>query len=165
MESGVKIVRTWMLVLAGACLAGFAIQRFCVEPYRCVTSVNEVSSAMGGLEQLTDLRAKVARAETNLLALRSLSAQCRTDVNIPFLIGVNEGIAGRPEAAIAAYESALLLDHRPEIYNEIGNQLLIQGKVDQAIDAFLYAARFGAAADLTYSPSVAARVEDRLRGR
>jgi tetratricopeptide (TPR) repeat protein len=160
-----KIVRAWSLVIGGAVLAGFALQKFCVEPYRCVTRVNEVSSAMAGLDQLKDLRAKVARAETNLLALRALRAQCQTDVNIPFLIGVNEGIAGRPEAAIAAYESALELDHRPEIYNELGNQLLIQGKVDQAVEAFAYSTRFGAAPDLTYSPSVGALVEERLRGR
>lgn len=160
-----KIVRAWALVLAGAVLGGFALQKFCVEPYRCVTRVNEVSSAMGGLEQITDLRAKIARAETNLLALRALRAQCRTDVNIPFLIGVNEGIAGRPEAAIAAYESALELDHRPEIYNEMGNQLLIMGKVEPAVDAFAYSTRFGAPPDLSYSPSVGALVEERLRGR
>jgi tetratricopeptide (TPR) repeat protein len=161
----VKIVRAWALVLAGAALAGFALQKYCAEPYRCVTRVNEVSSAMAGLDQLKDLRAKVARAETNLLALRALRAQCQTDVNIPFLIGVNEGIAGRPEAAIAAYESALELDHRPEIYNEMGHQRLIQGKIEEAVANYTYAARFGAAAELGYAPSVAKLVEERLRGR
>ncbi|MGV3518996.1 hypothetical protein [Luteitalea sp.] len=63
------------------------------------------------------------------------------EVGVPMAIGAQHLLLRRPDAALAAYRAAALLEPRPEIDLNIGRALLMRGDTDAARAAFARAVR------------------------
>jgi tetratricopeptide (TPR) repeat protein len=130
-----------VLVVAIAAVAcGWAILVWVVRPMQCNRVITDITRRTNSLDNIGNEYQRVARARTNLQTLRAL--QCDTDVRVPMLIGANEEALGQYDDAVTAYREALRADQRPEIYVAIGDALVQLGRVDEAVDNYVIAARF-----------------------
>ncbi len=162
MKFALKIV--FLTAAAVATLA--ALRRWTYEPYRCEAELTLITGSTRASNDLPGLYAREQRATRNLKLLDDLRTRCDPDVRIPFLIGENESNAGHHERALRAYEEALKIDRRPEIYLAIGGELIQLGRMDAAIENYLTAMRFGAYVDEQIpSEEVLRRVRMRFGGR
>lgn len=77
----------------------------------------------------------------NLEALRRAGSLDPLEVGIPIATGAQHLILGQPGAAIRAYEEALALEPRPEVYLNLGRARRMAGEGDAARRAFATAGR------------------------
>lgn len=155
-----KALRVLAVVLA-AVACGWAIVEFAVRPIHCNRVITDMTRRTNALEGIGDDYQRIARARTNLQTLRGL--QCETDVRVPMLIGANEEALGQFDDALTAYRDALRVDQRPEIYVAIGDALVQEGKVDEAVDNYVIAARFSPnVLENILSEEIANRIRSRI---
>lgn len=155
------VARIAILALAAAASA-WALWQWSVRPVRCAAELTAIQGGTNAIDKMRTYSQREQRANDNLERLAPLRAQCPAEVRVPFLIGVNESYAGRREKAIAAFEEALAIDRRPEIYAALGSELLANGRIDEATDAYVEAARFGYRLERT---DIAAEMLRRVRER
>jgi tetratricopeptide (TPR) repeat protein len=128
-----------LLLVAGLC--GAALWRWSVRPQLCESRLARLYASTYSISELRGDYSKIQRAEKNLEGLRELAQQCPADVRVYQFIGVNESLAGRSLPALDAYEKALSIDRRTEIYGAMGDILLGLGRIDEAAAAYTIAAR------------------------
>ncbi|HYR29406.1 MAG TPA: tetratricopeptide repeat protein, partial [Thermoanaerobaculia bacterium] len=102
----------------------------------------ELLRATSGTTQMTDDYQRTLSARRNLEALRPLVEHCPRQINVYTMLGANEQMIGRPAEAVESYRQALAISPRPEVYMEIGNLLVELGRIDEAVDALVAAARY-----------------------
>lgn len=158
-----KTLARVLLVITATLVCATLIRKWCVRPVSCNVAMTEISAATFASNDLRGDYAREQRVEANLARLHELEPQCRTDVRLYVLMAGNESIAGRHDAAVHEYERALTIDRRPEIYIEMGNELIQLGRTDDAVESFVTAARFSPGTlDAITSEEVARRVRLRL---
>lgn len=151
-------------VTVAALLAAWALLRFAYEPYRCNVQISKLTARTDGVAQTASDYERLLRARANLRDLEPLRTMCPTEVRVPMLIGANEELVGRPDDALRRYREALEIEQRPEIHVAIAQMQIELGRVDEAIDSYVRAARFAphGLQDIR-SEEVRRRVTERLR--
>ena len=82
------------------------------------------------------------------------------------LMGANQELIGRVEDAERSYREALTIEQRPEIYMALALAQVQLGRVDDAVENYVTAARFGP--QILYelpSDELTRRVQERLGQR
>ncbi|MEA2235579.1 MAG: hypothetical protein QOC81_303 [Thermoanaerobaculia bacterium] len=126
------------VVAAGA----YALQVFCILPYRCnriknawILPTGEAYSRMGTPEGSLQARRNLAALE------ECMKPTCR-DVSLDMIAAANNRVLGRYDEAIRLYGHALLLDRRPELYANLASAEIAVGNRVAAREHFLRAALF-----------------------
>jgi tetratricopeptide (TPR) repeat protein len=161
----VKVLGRIVILAATVVVCAWALWNWSVVPLQCNAALTRITASTRANETLPDY-AKEQRANNNIDLLQKLRVRCKADVRVPFLIGVNESSAERHENAVNAFNEALKIDRRPEIYAAIASEQVLLGRTDEAIKNYLTAARFGAPIDEAgQSDEVWRRVQEQLRAR
>ena len=87
-----------------------------------------------GARRASQLRGNIAR-------LRQAGQLDPLEIGIPIARGSQYYLLRQPQAAVEAYEEALRLEPRPEIYLNLGRALDLAGRRDEASRAFFLASR------------------------
>lgn len=122
-------------------LVAVALYHLCWIPYRCNREVKAVQRSTDAALNAPPMDAPSV-AHRNLLRLDRCLRQRATDIRVLMLAAANYQILNRPADAIAAYERALRIDKRPEIYFELGLTQLRVGDRSSALANLTKAARF-----------------------
>ncbi len=126
------------VIAAGA----YAIQVFCVLPYRCNRIKNaHIRSTEAAYSHIGTPEGSI-QARRNLAALlQCMGPTCR-DVSLDMILAANYQVLGRNDEAIGAYRDALRLDHRPELYANLATVEVATGNRNAAREDLLRAALF-----------------------
>lgn len=122
-------------------LVAVALYHLCWIPYGCNREVKAVQRSTDAALSAPPMEAPSV-ARRNLLRLDRCLPQSPTDVRLLMLAAANYQILDRHADAIAAYERALRIDKRPEIYYELGLTQLSVGDRSSALASLTRAARF-----------------------
>lgn len=151
-------------VTAAALLCVWGLVRLAYEPHRCNAEITLLTARTAAAENTASDYERLLRTRQHLQELELLHEMCPTEVRVPMLIGENQELSGRAEAALRSYQAALAVEQRPEIYVAIALQQIQTGHVDEAIESYVTAARFAPRlVDNILSPEVRRRVVERLR--
>ncbi len=132
--SGRVIVWPLVLVLGLALLAQTARWRDRSMASRTLRAVEVLT-----LEAYRRQRSDVLR--TNIDVLHQAQRRDPLEIGIPIARGSQHYLLGQTQAAIDAYEEALRLEPRPEIYLYLGRSLDLTGRTEEASRAFRLALR------------------------
>lgn len=100
--------------------------------------------ALRGIEALTAAAVRVGRADVlraNIESLRRMEKRDPLEVGLPLARGSQHLLLRQGQAAISAYEEALKLEPRPEIYLNLGRALALEGRIEEARQSFRTAVR------------------------
>ena len=100
--------------------------------------------ALRGIEALTAAAIRVGRADVlraNIESLRRMEKRDPLEVGLPLARGSQHLLLRQGQAAISAYEDALKLEPRPEIYLNLGRALALEGRIEEARQSFRIAVR------------------------
>ena len=122
-------------------VAGVAVHRLCVIPFRHDLVMRDVEARMGLVENVDAFRAK-SLARRNLADLDRVAGSRRLDPAWYIFYGANCETLDRWHDAANAYTKALAIDQRPEIYFSRGMVMLHLGRIDQAAADMITAVRF-----------------------
>lgn len=122
-------------------LAGFAVHRLCVIPFRDNRVMRDVEERMALLDSVEPSRAN-ALASLNLSDLDRIAHSSRLDPAWYMFYGANCETLGRWDDAADAYTNALAIDQRPELYFNRGLVMLRLGRIDRAVADMTRAVRF-----------------------
>jgi len=127
----------WLkLAVSAAIIAGaFVTLRYVAwTPVRCHDVAMNVIRRTQRMEKWTDAIAITIATRENLERIEP----CRHDlpwvINLQMLAGANYSAREMHEEAIRVYEEALRYDYRPEIYFNLGMELLKAGHVEESIE-------------------------------
>jgi hypothetical protein len=141
-------------VLAATC---FALHRLCWIPYRCNQTAKRAHALTLRALDASPVDAP-AFALANLATIKGSLEHCPSDVRLLMIAAANERILLRPERAVSAYQRALQVDERPEIYLELGLTQLSMGNRTEAVANLTRAGRF--ATQYIYEPEDPAIVDE-----
>jgi tetratricopeptide (TPR) repeat protein len=112
----VRLVAAAMVVA----VAGYALQRWSWHPFRCASMVSAADAALERAERgAAAERQRVARSVRAGLQ-RCACASPALEVRTQFVIAEAATELGDHRGAVAAYEHALTVDRRPELYFALG---------------------------------------------
>jgi len=152
-------------ILALACVAvacAYAWVAFVYRPGACSRTLRQVRVSTRTARQLDSYRA-VLLARENLARLRRIEGPCRATVNLYTIEAENEDILEQKEEVLKSLRRALTVDQRPELYVMIGNVLIELGRLDEAVEPFVTAAKLNPVVlDEITAEEVKKRVEERL---
>jgi tetratricopeptide (TPR) repeat protein len=132
----------WVVVVAIGIAAMFALRSCVVIPAQCMTRVKFVEEQTKlALAARTGLEA-IVLARENIAVLRRCENHYPLDVNVYMLEGANYQIMSQLPRASEAYEKALRIDRRPEIYFNLGIVELEMKNRDRARTNFMSAVTF-----------------------
>lgn len=100
--------------------------------------------ALRGIEALTAAAIRVGRADVlraNIESLRRMEKRDPLEVGLPLARGSQHLLLRQGQAAISAYEEAVKLEPRPEIYLNLGRALALEGRTEEARRNFRIAMR------------------------
>lgn len=95
--------------------------------------------ALRGIEALTAAAVRVGRADVlraNIESLRRMEKRDPLEVGLPLARGSQHLLLRQGQAAISAYEEALKLEPRPEIYLNLGRAQALEGRIEEARQSF-----------------------------
>ena len=151
-------------VTAAALLCAWGLVHLAYVPHRCNAEITRLTARTDAAGKPASDYERLLRVRRNLQDLEPLRETCPTEVRVPMLMGANHEIAGRPEDALRSYREALAIEQRPEIYVAIAVQQIQTGRVDEAIDNYVTAARFDPnLVPEIHSRELRRRVAERLR--
>lgn len=113
--------------------AGYAVERW--RASRDLAQVEALTMRLGAEGHLNrrPLDPRVVRwMDKGLGVLRQANAQDPVEIGVPVAEGALYSLLDRPQAAIRAYERALLIEPRPEIYAHLGRTRLRLGDSEGA---------------------------------
>jgi len=145
-------------ILAGAAIA---IHRWCWIPYRLNIVKKTVEQRTFKAFDSVQVESAVIVARNNIDALARAGGDCGRDVDVCMEIAANERILGRWREAIAAYERALRLSKRPEVYYNLAMTELRAGDRETAIEHLVCAVRFDPEVGYIPDPEINAEVHRR----
>jgi tetratricopeptide (TPR) repeat protein len=99
------------------------------------------SRILNTVERRTLTARRTSELRKNIQQLREAGRLDPLEVGIPLARGSQHYLLRQPQAAIDAYEEALKLEPRPEIYLNLGRALELAGRTDEARRAFDLALR------------------------
>ena len=152
-----------LLILApigAACV--WAMVVFVYRPLACNRTLNELRARTSAARETGNSYRAALLARQNLTDLRRLEDSCHTAVIVYVLEAENFDILEQKEEALAAFRRALTVDQRPELYFNIGTILVELGRMDEAVDNYVTAARLNRGTSIP-SPEAEQRVRERLR--
>jgi hypothetical protein len=115
-----------MMVTVSSALI-YALHAYCYMPLHCNVIENQVEArSLSAFRGIGSLSGEIV-ARKNLRDLEPCTEIGSTDVNYYMIRAANFQIIGETAAAVQEYEHALLYDRRPEIYLNLGLQLLQMG--------------------------------------
>jgi tetratricopeptide (TPR) repeat protein len=120
----------------------FAVHRLTIQPWRCNLILKQVQLSSLAAMSSTSPQDAARSSQRNLDRLEAHEAGCRMKVDYYLMLAANNLFLGRYEPAVATYQRALTIDHRPEIYFDLGTTLLEQGRVAEATPLLIQAVRF-----------------------
>ncbi len=130
-----------MLIPAAAlCVWGFLA--WVIPPLECNQALNDMRGRTRTASETVNSYRQALLVRANLADLRRLEGPCRTNAYVYTLQAENEYVLGRKEESIALLRRALTVDQRPEIYAAIGDTLFELGRVEEAVESYVIAARF-----------------------
>jgi len=154
-----------LIVLAVAAFCVWATIALVKPPLTCNQSLNELRARTDQLQETSDNYRVALLARQNLVDLRRLEGPCRTNVQLYMFEAENEDALGRTDAAIDAVRRGLEVDQRPELYHNLGTLLVGQGRMDEAVENYVTAARLlPEDVENIASPEAQRRVRERIRG-
>jgi len=142
MEPHIIMIGRLAVVVVAAGLGVWAMVRFAYVPQRCNAEITALTVATELAERTASDYGRTVRTRNNLRELGPLREACPTEVRVPLLIGANLELAGRFEGAMRSYRDALTVQQRPEIYVALATMQIQTGRVDEAVDSYVTAARF-----------------------
>jgi tetratricopeptide (TPR) repeat protein len=156
-------VKRLLLLAAPAMLCIWALVTFAYRPMKCNRALADLQGRTNLASETGDTYRATLLARQNLTELLRLEKCCRTIVNLYVLEANNSDVLGRKEDAVVALRRALTVDQRPEIYFNIGTLLVELGRMDEAVDNYVTAARTTATREISIpSPEAAERVRARV---
>jgi len=99
------------------------------------------SRILNTVERMTMTARRSYVLHTNIELLRRAEELDPLEIGIPIARGSQHYLLRQPQAAVEAYEEALRLEPRPEIYLNLGRALDLAGRRDEASRAFFLASR------------------------
>lgn len=148
-----------VLIVAAAAFAAYALA---IAPYAQNLDKLALERNTRGAELAEPfVAARTARA--NILTARQMLQKNPADVDLYMMLASNQRIVGENQEALAAYDEALRVRPRPEIYLTLGQLQLEMGQRDAAIENMARAVRFeeGLAEEIE-DPAVREAVEKRV---
>jgi tetratricopeptide (TPR) repeat protein len=141
---------------AAVVAAAFAIDHFCIRPYRGAVVEVEVQQRSAVAETADHQRAVII-VRDNLRDLDRVAPDRRLDASWYMLYGGNLALIDRWPEATDVYTRALAIDRRPEIYFNRGLGRLHLGQLDAGVADMATAARF--------NPYLLEQIDGELRAR
>lgn len=129
-----------LIPVAALCVWGFVA--WVIPPVECNQALNTMRGRTRAAGETVNDYRRVLLARANLADLRRLEGPCRTFAYVYTLQAENEYAMGRKEESIALLRRALEVDQRPEIYAAIGGTLFELGRMEEAVESYVIAARF-----------------------
>jgi len=114
--------------------AAMAIRYVSYTPLRCNDVVMLVAGKMQNMDQYADQSIITVLTRENLEKLEPCRREVPWNVNLYMLAGANYSAREQHEDAVRMYEDALRYDHRPEIYFNLGAELLKLGRTDESLE-------------------------------
>ena len=99
------------------------------------------SRLLNTVERMTLTARRASVLYTNIELLRRAGQLDPLEIGIPIARGSQHYLLRQPQAAVEAYEEALRLEPRPEIYLNLGRALDLAGRREEASRAFFLASR------------------------
>ena len=160
------IVVRALLTLLIAAGAAFAVKTLAVDPLRCNqlerAVIADTEVVFVHPESIESWRVPVL-ARQSVVRINDCLGPCTVNPNLLMLYAANLRVLGQHESAIEAYQRALKLDRRPEIYFNLGMTELALGRQEAAIRDFVKAGRSGYLFNDIEIDLVREEVERRLR--
>jgi tetratricopeptide (TPR) repeat protein len=141
----VKTVLRFAWSIAVVAVLICALYAYCYMPLHCNILEKQIEARTLNAYRTPGTMGSQILARTNLEDLRMCSSTDRTNVNDYMIEAANLELLGRTGAAVQHYESALLYDRRPEIYLNLGLDLLEMGNAAAGERALVTAALFNPA--------------------
>jgi hypothetical protein len=135
---------------------GLALWMLVWRPWMVNLSLPEIERRTRQAEVSTATQ-KVVIARANLEELEALPPAARRIVDFHVLTAVNRRFAGNRGGEIDAYDAALAIDQRPELYFDRGEAHLADGDIERAVADLAHAVRF--------NPNLLDRIDGELRER
>lgn len=120
----------------------FVIAQSLVPRFHCNRTKGEVNRHVRRFSRIGYEYDRAVLARRNLAKIDACLTQFPEDYQLYILRGANLRFLGRPEDAIAAFQQALTLAERPEIYAQIGEIEVERGNLEAARVALTKAATF-----------------------
>jgi hypothetical protein len=123
-----------LAVSAAAMAAAFiAIRYVSWTPVQCHALTMTVADNMDRMRSTTDPIRLTVAARENIARLEPCRRAVPWNINLHLLVAENYAARDMHEDAIRVYHDALRYDYRPEIYFNLGQELLKAGRVEEAI--------------------------------
>jgi hypothetical protein len=120
---------------AGIAAAAFvAIRYVSYTPVRCNDVAMSVGGQMTSMVTWTDQTMITVATRENLARLEPCRRKLPWNVDLHMLVAANYAAREMHENAVSEYREALRYDRRPEIYLNLGVELIKAGHVDEAIE-------------------------------
>jgi tetratricopeptide (TPR) repeat protein len=133
----VKLALT-LAIIAGAVVA---IRYVSWTPIRCNDVALNVSRQMERMSRYSDRTDIVVATRENLARLEPCRRQVPWNINLHLLVAANYAARDMHDDAIRVYEEALHYDRRPEIYFNLGLEMLKAGRAEEAVEQLTTACR------------------------
>jgi tetratricopeptide (TPR) repeat protein len=114
--------------------AASAIRYVSYQPLRCNDVAMLVTGNTQHINQIADPSLLTVLTRENLEKLEPCRRDVPWNVNLHMLAGANYAARDQHEEAVRMYEDALRYDHRPEIYFNLGVELLKLGRTEESIE-------------------------------
>jgi hypothetical protein len=134
-------LRRLVLALVLIPIAGFAIHRVCVIPYRANLVMRDVEERMRIVDSVDSVQAN-SLARLNMADLELVAEARRLDPAWYLYYGANCEILDRWQDAADAYTNGLAVDQRPELYFSRGLVMLHLERLAEAEADMITAVRF-----------------------
>jgi len=119
-------------VIIAAAIA--AIRDVSYTPVHCNDVMMNVGAQTATMLTWTDQVMVTVTARENLARLEPCRRKVPWNVNLHMLVAANHAARDMHEQAVNEYREALRYDRRPEIYLNLGTELVKTGRVDEAIE-------------------------------
>lgn len=123
----------------------YALHAYCYVPLHCNVVEKELETRTSFAYRILGTLKSEVMARNNLDDLKACAAHDPTNVNDSMIAAANFAILGQSDAAVREYQNALIYDRRPEIYLNMGLDLLQLHRTAEAERALVTAALFNPA--------------------
>jgi tetratricopeptide (TPR) repeat protein len=126
----------WLNLAVSAAVIGaavMAIRYVSWTPVRCHALTMTVADDMDRMRSTTDPIRLTVAARENIARLEPCRRAVPWNINLHLLVAENYAARDMHEDAIRVYRDALRYDYRPEIYFNLGQELLKAGHLEEAI--------------------------------
>jgi len=127
-------------------LAALAVDRCFIIPYRCNIITKQVTDAIRLIGSIDAPQLRAAElARNNAQRMQACVASCPENVAAAMDLAACYRILGQHQKAIAAYNSALRVDRRPELYLNLGQAQIEAGDKREGLQNLITACLYNPA--------------------